>query len=155
MRACAGSAPRPSTPGRLVTCSVTCKWRHMLSSCARHSFLVLALSSALASGCNHPEGAPPGASPAHPGSNGTPAARTGSGNSEPPKISEAEAERARNDLPSDQRALLVVNGAARWVDAKAIESVGYTLVICDNHSAVSQAAQILGREEAKSPRHPK
>ncbi|HKU40739.1 MAG TPA: hypothetical protein VJR89_21410, partial [Polyangiales bacterium] len=45
-----------------------------------------------------------------------------------PVVSEAEALRARDDLPPERRALVVVNGAERWVDAAAIESVGYTLV---------------------------
>ena len=99
----------------------------MVSSCARHSVLLFGLSFALASGCNRPEGAPPGASPQHPEAQGTPASRTPQ-KPDAPHVSAQEAERARNDLAPDQRALLVVNGAARWVDAKAIESVGYTLV---------------------------
>jgi len=99
----------------------------MVSSCARHSFLLLALSLALASGCNRPEGSPPGASPVHPDARTTPPARTNPGKAEP-QITQADAERARNDLPPEQRALLVVNGAARWVEAKTIESVGYTLL---------------------------
>ena len=36
--------------------------------------------------------------------------------------------RARDDLPPGQRALLMIDGAERWVDAKAIESAGYTLI---------------------------
>jgi hypothetical protein len=43
-------------------------------------------------------------------------------------VSEAEASKARDDLPPEQRALMVVDGKERWVDAKAIESAGYTLV---------------------------
>jgi hypothetical protein len=43
-------------------------------------------------------------------------------------MTEAEALRPRDDLPAAERALVVVDGAERWVDAKAIESVGYTLV---------------------------
>jgi hypothetical protein len=43
-------------------------------------------------------------------------------------LTEAEALRARDDLPPDRRALALVNGVERWVDAQAIESVGYTLV---------------------------
>jgi hypothetical protein len=34
----------------------------------------------------------------------------------------------RDDLPPDQRALLLVDGEERWVDAAAIVSAGYTLV---------------------------
>jgi hypothetical protein len=43
-------------------------------------------------------------------------------------MTEAEALRARDDLPAERRALVVVEGAERWVDATAIESVGYTLI---------------------------
>ncbi len=35
---------------------------------------------------------------------------------------------ARDDLPPEQRALLVVDGEERWVDAQAIAAAGYTLV---------------------------
>lgn len=35
---------------------------------------------------------------------------------------------ARNDLPPEQRALVVVNGAERWVSADAAVAAGYTLV---------------------------
>ncbi|HEX4351691.1 MAG TPA: hypothetical protein VHZ95_02230, partial [Polyangiales bacterium] len=74
--------------------------------------------------CSHPEGAPPGASPNHPDS-AMPRAT--------PKVevktpTESEALRSRNDLPADERALVMVNGAERWVDAKAIELAGYTIV---------------------------
>lgn len=34
----------------------------------------------------------------------------------------------RDDLPPERRALLLVDGKERWVDARAIASVGYTLV---------------------------
>jgi hypothetical protein len=44
------------------------------------------------------------------------------------KVSESDALRARDDLPPEQRALVVVNGAERWVEAKAIELAGYTVV---------------------------
>ena len=43
-------------------------------------------------------------------------------------MSEAEALKPRDDLPAAERALVMVDGAERWVDAKAIESVGYTLI---------------------------
>jgi hypothetical protein len=45
-----------------------------------------------------------------------------------PVVTEAEALRARDDLPPEQRALVVIDGAERWVEARAIESVGYTLI---------------------------
>lgn len=34
----------------------------------------------------------------------------------------------RPDLPPEQRALLIVDGEERWVDARAIEAAGYTIV---------------------------
>jgi hypothetical protein len=43
-------------------------------------------------------------------------------------VPDGDALRARDDLPPGQRALLMINGAERWVDAKAIESAGYTLI---------------------------
>ncbi|HVR63047.1 MAG TPA: hypothetical protein VMU50_14190, partial [Polyangia bacterium] len=46
----------------------------------------------------------------------------------PAKVSEAEALKARDDLPPERRALLLVDGQERWVDAAAIASAGYTLV---------------------------
>ncbi|MEY4582450.1 MAG: hypothetical protein RL701_7153 [Pseudomonadota bacterium] len=100
----------------------------MVSLCARKSLPLIGLSLLLiGSGCNRPEGSPPGAGPLHPDANAakTPAANTARGTQ---KVSPEDAMRARDDLPPDQRALLVVNGAERWVEAKAIESIGYTLV---------------------------
>ncbi len=51
-----------------------------------------------------------------------------------PSISkEEEALRPRDDLPPEKRALLRVQGEERWVDAEAIQAVGYTLVdLSDN-----------------------
>jgi hypothetical protein len=43
-------------------------------------------------------------------------------------VSEKEAMQKRDDLPPEQRALAVVNGEERWVDAKAAEEAGYTIV---------------------------
>ncbi|HEX3698859.1 MAG TPA: hypothetical protein VH374_26045 [Polyangia bacterium] len=43
-------------------------------------------------------------------------------------VSEAEALKPRDDLPPDRRAIVVVDGSERWVDAAAIESAGYTLI---------------------------
>jgi hypothetical protein len=59
-----------------------------------------------------------------------PAVRAPSGRQPAPprKVSEAEALRARGDLPANERVMVMVNGAERWVDAAAIESVGYTIV---------------------------
>jgi hypothetical protein len=41
---------------------------------------------------------------------------------------EAQARAPREDLPPEQRALMLVDGKERWVDAQAIEAAGYTLV---------------------------
>jgi hypothetical protein len=88
--------------------------------------LVFALVASV-TGCHRSESLPKGATPAHPDAV-TPSKTAPGSHPKVPAISEAEATRARDDLPPDQRALLMVNGAERWVDAKAIESVGYTLV---------------------------
>jgi hypothetical protein len=98
---------------------------------SRGGWIVVCLALALAGACKRSEGLPAGSTPAHPdsvtgsqrgtpGPNAKPAAK--------PAMSEAEASRARDDLPPERRALLMVNGAERWVDAAAIESVGYTIV---------------------------
>jgi hypothetical protein len=44
------------------------------------------------------------------------------------QLSEKDALNARDDLPADERALMMVDGAERWVNAQAVVSVGYTLV---------------------------
>jgi hypothetical protein len=102
----------------------------MGSSYSRYTRVFLGILVALAGACRRSESLPGGSTPAaHPGSV-TPPVRPGPG-AKPaavPAISEAEATRARDDLPPERRALLVVNGAERWVDAQAIESVGYTIV---------------------------
>src|SRR4051812_42305080 len=41
---------------------------------------------------------------------------------------QAEALRSRSDLPPEERALAVVDGKERWVDAEAAQAAGYTLV---------------------------
>lgn len=89
---------------------------------------VFCLVLALAASCHRSESLPTGATPAHPDAVPGPKSATPGSRPKVPAISEAEATRARDDLPPDQRALWMVNGAERWVDAKAIESVGYTLV---------------------------
>jgi hypothetical protein len=43
-------------------------------------------------------------------------------------MTEAEALRARDELPAERRALILINGAERWVDAAAIQAVGYSLI---------------------------
>src|SRR4029079_375352 len=43
-------------------------------------------------------------------------------------VSEAEALRPRDDLPPAQRALAVVDGKERWVDAGLAETAGFTVV---------------------------
>src|SRR5437868_945524 len=59
--------------------------------------------------------APPGA-PAAPAPPGTRPARV---------VSEAEALRPRDDLPPGQRALAVVEGKERWIDAGLAEAAGF------------------------------
>jgi hypothetical protein len=89
----------------------------------------LVLVTALAVHCHRPEGSQSGSIPKHPDSATSPQAGQPAAAQPPVRvITEAEAVRPRDDLPADARALLVVNGAERWVDAQAIESVGYTLV---------------------------
>jgi hypothetical protein len=90
--------------------------------------LLLALLLAPAAACRHAEPTagptsrrPDSAQPPHTGSGSRPEAH-------PPVMSEADALRPRDDLPAGERALVVVDGAERWVGAKAIESVGYTLI---------------------------
>jgi hypothetical protein len=46
----------------------------------------------------------------------------------PKQVSEKEALQKRDDLPPEQRALVRVNNEERWVDAKAAEEAGYTIV---------------------------
>jgi hypothetical protein len=55
----------------------------------------------------------------------TPAAPTAADAAAP---SAAHALEPRDDLPPEQRALLLIDGQERWVDAKAAEGAGYTLV---------------------------
>jgi len=83
---------------------------------------VLIVALAASAGCGRPEGSPTSAGPAHPDPY---VARS----PEPVHpLTEEEALRPREDLPPEQRALVLVNGAERWVDAKDIETVGYTLL---------------------------
>ncbi len=67
-----------------------------------------------ATGAAAASGAPPA-----PGEAPHPPART---------VSEAEALKPRDDLPPAQRALAVVDGKERWIDASLAEPAGYTLV---------------------------
>ncbi|HEY6881253.1 MAG TPA: L,D-transpeptidase [Polyangiales bacterium] len=60
------------------------------------------------------------------GENPAPATTPPSG--KPPQVSEKEALQERGDLPPEGRALARVDGVERWVDAKAAEQAGYTIV---------------------------
>lgn len=82
---------------------------------------------ASAFGC-HQEGVRSGSIPKHPGSAATAPGTHPSGREPRPIVSQADALRPRDDLPPERRALLVVDGAERWVDAEAAESAGYTLI---------------------------
>ncbi|HEX5655565.1 MAG TPA: hypothetical protein VFX59_00150, partial [Polyangiales bacterium] len=46
----------------------------------------------------------------------------------PKQVSEKDALKKRDDLPPEQRALAIVNNEERWIDAKAAEEAGYTIV---------------------------
>jgi hypothetical protein len=90
--------------------------------------LALGLALLLAGACHRSESLPTGATPTRPDAV-TPSKTAPAPGSKPaPAMTEAEATRARDDLKPEDRALLIVNGAERWVDAKAVESVGYTIV---------------------------
>ena len=102
----------------------------MVLSCLRNVRLVW-VGMALVCGCHRPEGSTAGSTPSHP--DAVTATHSVGAASNPKasaavKVSESDALRARDDLPPEQRALVVVNGAERWVDAKAIELAGYTIV---------------------------
>jgi hypothetical protein len=102
----------------------------MGSSYSRYTTVFLGILVALAGGCRRSESLPGGSTPAKHPDSVTPPAQPAPGvkPAAKPAISETEAMRARDDLPPDRRALIVVNGAERWVDAQAMESVGYTIV---------------------------
>jgi hypothetical protein len=80
------------------------------------------LSLGLICGCKAAEGTP-GAGPVQ-----AEAGKAAQAAAAPPKLTEQEALRARDDLPADQRAMVMVDGRERWVDPAAIESVGYTVI---------------------------
>ena len=101
----------------------------MSSRSSRTLSLGLLLVTVLAGGCGRPEGAPSGSPPSHPQGDRP----TASDKPATPAMTEAQALAPRDDLPPDQRALAVVQGTERWVDAKAIAAVGYTLVDLRDH----------------------
>jgi len=90
---------------------------------SRNLRVFLVLLTALGLACGRPERATPGPTA---GPDATPPAATPK--PKPPVVSEAEAMRARDDLPPEGRALAVVDGKERWVDPKAAEAAGYTIV---------------------------
>ncbi len=99
----------------------------MTSAWLRNGLAVWVLVSAL--GCDRPEGAQSGATSRLPESAPTAGrADPQSGNRAAGSRAPADPLAARDDLPPARRALIVVNGAERWVDAQAIEAAGYTLV---------------------------
>jgi len=86
---------------------------------------ILLLGGLLTHACRRPEAAPAQAPSAEGGTGGAaPSAKP----APTPAVSEADAKKARPELAPTERALMVVDGAERWVDAAAIASVGYTLV---------------------------
>jgi hypothetical protein len=99
----------------------------MAGSCFRYT--VIAWVPLLALACSR--GAPDGAKAStltRPDTVAPTKAHPNGNSAKPPAISEQQALRARDDLAPEARALVVVNGAERWVDAQAIESAGYTLI---------------------------
>jgi hypothetical protein len=95
----------------------------MNSRCSRLAPLALALAAAALFGCDRgDEDKSDSAERARREREGA------AGAAAPRKLTEAEALRERTDLPPERRALVVVAGAERWVEAEAIEAVGYTLV---------------------------
>jgi hypothetical protein len=101
----------------------------MTSSRLRHGLAAWVLVSAVA--CGRPEGAQSGATSRRPDSSALPN-RAGPGSPAQPSAAApsapGDALRARDDLPPERRALIVVDGAERWVDALAIAAAGYTLI---------------------------
>ena len=117
----------------------------MLSLCVRHRILPLALLLSLSSGCRRPEGSPPDALPQAADTASAVQPATVPGVKPVKAVTTLEqAMRPRDDLPPDKRALLVVNGAERWVDAEAIEGVGYTLLDLRDTWTPSIFAEELG-----------
>jgi hypothetical protein len=101
----------------------------MTSSWLRNALAALVLVLAPALACGGPESLQPASTPKRPDSAsvpGRPAATSKPGPAAP--INEANALRARDDLPAERRALAFVNGTERWVDAEAIAAAGYTLI---------------------------
>jgi hypothetical protein len=107
--------------------------RHARSRALRSRELCLQLATlVLICACEHSEAAQSGAVPKHP----EPATGSSTDGFSPGKprsaaksvLTEADALEARADLPPEARALVVVDGKERWVDAEAIESGGYTLI---------------------------
>jgi hypothetical protein len=73
-----------------------------------------------------PPGGPAGGNPVAGGSAG--GAAGGKARAPVPVVSEAEALRPRADLPATERALAMVDGKERWIDARAAEGAGFTLI---------------------------
>ncbi len=118
-------------PRRSLITRVPYPWSSLRRSV---DFTALALTITLAASCGRPEGTPAGSLPRNPESAAaaTPQVTAGTADHAPAPAagasSEADALRARNDLPPERRALVRVAGQERWVDAHAIESAGYTLI---------------------------
>ena len=87
----------------------------MILSSSRQLGLPAILLAALGLGCDAREASPDAASP-------DAATQPGAA------AKELEALRSRIDLSPDERALAVVDGAERWVDAQAAQAAGYTLI---------------------------
>src|SRR5688572_13696875 len=104
-------------PPRLQVLSRQPSWRRLpMKPRAGHKQAVLILLGTLALGCQRPESATGGSTPKHPDSvtsqdSSGPSGHAGS--KAVPAMTEAQALRARDDLPPDRRALVVVDGKER------------------------------------------
>jgi len=104
--------------------------RHFYRGYERLSFDLALLLTILLTGCSRPLPVPAG-----PSSRPAFAFEPSPPGSKAPVLSAQSAQEAlqnaltsRSDLPPERRALLLVDGKEQWVDARAIESAGYTLV---------------------------
>ncbi|MDB4991483.1 MAG: hypothetical protein JWN04_6661 [Myxococcaceae bacterium] len=90
----------------------------------RSGVLVAAVALHGVAGCSKPQVPPESSS----GSAETPTTAKTPKPTAKPAITEAEALRARDDLPVERRVLALVDGKERWVDGPSMEAVGYTIV---------------------------
>jgi hypothetical protein len=90
--------------------------------------LLLTMMLGAGLGCGAPARVQSGATPKHAGALAPPSQPTPLAGAAAKAASDEDALRARDELPPERRALLHLEGVARWVDAAAIEAAGYTLI---------------------------